>query len=111
MSFRIPFLNLTLGRLLVHFSLMCLVMAWILPTMGLLISSFRDKDQLALTGWWTAFTTSTQNAFGRTGVPGKSSNETKGTCYQVIFLKQVPKPTRVTTPISTSLMRIAQDIR
>ena len=71
MSFRIPFLNLTLGRLLVHFSLMCLVMAWILPTMGLLISSFRDKDQLALTGWWTAFTTSTQNAYRRTGVAGE----------------------------------------
>ena len=39
--------------------------------MGLLISSFRDKDQLAITGWWTAFTTTSQNAFGRTGVAGE----------------------------------------
>ena len=71
MSYRIPLLNLSVGRLLVHLSLLMLVMVWVLPSMGLLISSFRDKDQLAITGWWTAFTTTSQNAFGRTGVAGE----------------------------------------
>ena len=71
MSYRIPLLNLSVGRFLVHLSLLMLVMVWVLPSMGLLISSFRDKDQLAITGWWTAFTTTSQNAFGRTGVAGE----------------------------------------
>ena len=71
MSHRIPLLNLSVGRLLVHLSLLMLVTVWVLPSMGLLISSFRDKDQLAITGWWTAFTTTSQNAFGRTGVSGE----------------------------------------
>lgn len=57
----------TLGQLLVHLSLLALVLLWILPTVGLLVSSFRDKDQLAGTGWWTALSTSKQNAQGRTG--------------------------------------------
>jgi alpha-glucoside transport system permease protein len=57
----------TLGQLLVHLSLLALVLLWILPTVGLLVSSFRDKDQLAATGWWTALSTSKQNAQGRTG--------------------------------------------
>ena len=71
MSHRIPLLNLSVGRLLVHLSLLMLVMVLVLPSMGLLISSVGDKDQLAITGWWTAFTTTSQNAFGRTGVVGK----------------------------------------
>ena len=71
MSYRITLLNLSVGRLLMHLSLLMLVMVWVLPSMGLLISSFRDKDQLAITGWWTAFATTSQNAFGRTGVAGE----------------------------------------
>ena len=71
MSHRIPLLNLSVGRLLVHLSLLMLVTVWVLPSMGLLISSIRDKDQLAITGWWTAFTTTSQNAFGRTGAAGE----------------------------------------
>lgn len=53
--------------LLLHFSVLLIVILWTLPTAGLLISSFRDKDQLALSGWWTSLTASEQNLMVRTG--------------------------------------------
>jgi alpha-glucoside transport system permease protein len=55
--------------MLVHLSVFLIVVLWTLPTAGLLISSFRDKDQLALSGWWTSLTASEQNLMQRTGHP------------------------------------------
>jgi alpha-glucoside transport system permease protein len=67
MSRRVPGLTVTWGRLVTHVSLILLVVLWTVPTLGLFISSLRDKDQLIISGWWTAFSTTERTAFGRTG--------------------------------------------
>jgi alpha-glucoside transport system permease protein len=54
---------------LVHLSVLLLVALWTLPTAGLLISSLRDKDQLAVSGWWTALATADQRIVGRAAAP------------------------------------------
>ncbi len=44
-----------LGDVLVNGSLLLLVLLWTVPTIGLLVSSFRDPFQIATSGWWTIF--------------------------------------------------------
>jgi alpha-glucoside transport system permease protein len=46
--------------------LLIFVFVWIAPTFGLFISSLRDKDVLAVSGWWTSFTTTDVNEIYRT---------------------------------------------
>nr|WP_321457655.1 carbohydrate ABC transporter permease [uncultured Cohaesibacter sp.] len=55
----------------VHLSVVLLVLLWTLPTIGLFVSSLRDKDQLAVSGWWTALFSSEQNEIGRAHGPDK----------------------------------------
>lgn len=55
------------GRLVAHLALLFFVALWTFPTVGLLVSSVRDKDQLAVSGWWTALTDSTIQVAERLG--------------------------------------------
>lgn len=67
MNYRLPLLHLTIGGVIARVLLLLIVIIWTIPTFGLLISSFRDKDQLAVSGWWTALQNTTTNARARTG--------------------------------------------
>ncbi len=58
--------KLSFGKLLAHFFLLIIVFIWVIPTFGLLISSLRDKDQVTLTGWWTALKHNQFNEIVRT---------------------------------------------
>ena len=53
------------SRFALHLAVLFIVALWTLPTAGLLVSSLRDKDQIAVSGWWTALKTSEQTGQGR----------------------------------------------
>lgn len=60
---------------LVHATVLFLVVIWTIPTAGLFISSIRDKDQLSVSGWWTALSTSEQRLVTRAEIPQEPTLE------------------------------------
>ena len=53
------------GRFGVHIAVLVFVVIWTIPTLGILVSSLRDKDQIIASGWWNSFASSTQTEAGR----------------------------------------------
>ncbi|MCY1664677.1 carbohydrate ABC transporter permease [Rhizobium sp. SL86] len=64
-----------LPRLIVHLSVLLIVILWLIPTLGILVTSIRDKDQITTSGWWTAFSSSTQTSAGRLGDPSSAKQD------------------------------------
>jgi len=46
-----------LGRMPLHVVVIFVCLVWLVPTVALLVSSFRPTNLVATTGWWTAFKT------------------------------------------------------
>jgi alpha-glucoside transport system permease protein len=68
-----------IGKLLgwwgVRITLVVFCVVWTVPTFGLLISSLRDKDQLAVSGWWNSLIPTTTTGQGRTGTAADAVEE------------------------------------
>src|SRR5512143_1136405 len=44
-----------LSRLMVNGILLLLVVLWTVPTLGIFVSSWRSRDDIASSGWWQVF--------------------------------------------------------
>ena len=53
------------GRFGTHLAVVFFVVLWTIPTLGILVTSFRAKDQIIVSGWWTAASSSSQTQAGR----------------------------------------------
>jgi alpha-glucoside transport system permease protein len=47
--------NKFIRRLPIHAALIIMCLLWIVPTLGLFITSFRTREAVRTTGWWTVF--------------------------------------------------------
>ena len=54
------------SKFALNLAVIIIVALWTLPTAGLLISSLRDANLIAASGWWTALSTAERSAQGRT---------------------------------------------
>ncbi len=54
------------SRFALNLAVLIIVALWTLPTLGLLVSSLRDKNLIATSGWWTAVTPTERSAQART---------------------------------------------
>lgn len=53
------------SRIALNLAVIFIITLWTLPTAGLLISSLRDKNDIAASGWWTALASADRNQVGR----------------------------------------------
>ena len=60
----------------VNISVVIMVVAWLIPTVGLLVSSFRTTDQISQSGWWDA-AFPVEKAF-RDRIPGDGETQADG---------------------------------
>ncbi|MVA24874.1 carbohydrate ABC transporter permease [Agrobacterium vitis] len=65
----------------VHTTVLLLVLVWTIPTIGLLVTSLRDKNQIVASGWWTALTSSSQKGIFR--APGAETQRQEGGTYVI----------------------------
>lgn len=59
----------------VNLAAAALVLLWTIPTLGLLVSSFRDRDQIITSGWWRAAFSATASTFVRAGAAADQIRE------------------------------------
>jgi alpha-glucoside transport system permease protein len=63
-------LSRSLGKIGVHATVILLMILWLLPTIGLLVNSFRSQRDVATSGWWVPSTYSLDNYVEVLGTSG-----------------------------------------
>lgn len=62
----------------VNVSVVLLVVLWVFPTFGLLVSSFRTTDQISTSGWWASMFPNEQSQRLRVADPDENRREVDG---------------------------------
>ncbi|CDN46411.1 carbohydrate ABC transporter permease [Neorhizobium galegae] len=81
MSVVVSLRRIGLPRLIVHASVLVICFIWLIPTLGILVTSFREAGQITASGWWTAFTGAAETSAARLGEP--STAKQNGTSYVI----------------------------
>lgn len=64
-----------LPRLIVHVSVLAICLVWLVPTLGIFVTSLREPGQIARSGWWTAFTGAAETSATRLADPSTARRE------------------------------------
>jgi alpha-glucoside transport system permease protein len=48
-------LNKFFGKLPIHLAILFMCLIWVVPTLGLFVTSFRPREAVRTSGWWTVF--------------------------------------------------------
>jgi len=64
-----------LPRLIVHLSVLVICILWLIPTIGILVTSLREPGQIASSGWWTAFSGAAETSAARLGEPSTARQD------------------------------------
>ncbi|MEP7241662.1 MAG: carbohydrate ABC transporter permease [Devosia sp.] len=67
--------RISIGKIAANLLLLFFVVLWTFPTLGLFVSSLRDRDQLSSSGWWTSFVTATHQDAERLPVATEQKEE------------------------------------
>lgn len=73
-----------------NISVIALVLLWLIPTLGLFVSSFRSADQISTSGWWMAPFATDQVAQARTGSPEEQVQQDGLWVIEGDFFRDVP---------------------
>jgi len=77
-----------LRRIPIHLAIVTICVVWVVPSLALLISSFRPGNQVATTGWWTAL--SPPFAFTLENYVGVLGGRNLGTAFMNSLLVTIP---------------------
>ena len=79
-----------LSRLPLHLFLLTVALIWLIPTLGLFVSSFRPKQDLYSSGWWTLITHPSQARFTLENYRRVLLREGMGRAFLNSFIITVP---------------------
>ena len=89
-TYSLPWFSQQISHYAVHIVVIGLTVIWMIPTVGLLVSSFRPFSAIASTGWWTAI--SPPYNFTLQNYSDMLSQSNLGTAIFYSFMVAVPAP-------------------